>query len=196
MEAEQLAARYPRTVELNDGTAVEIRLLGPGDGDDVLRFARRLPEEDLLYLRMDITQPATVEGWMRNIASGLTTSLAAYDGTTLVGYASVHRDPVPWTRRVGEIRVNIDSRYRSKGLGRNLTAQIFDVARRSNLKKLVAHVTDDQAGAKAALRRLGFMPEALLADSVEDRAGRLRDLVIMAYDVEGLTDQMDEPLRV
>ena len=50
--------------------------------------------------------------------------------------------------------------------------------------------------AQAAFRRLGFVPEALLADYVEDRNGVSRDLVIMSYDVDGLTGQMDEPLSV
>jgi hypothetical protein len=36
----------------------------------------------------------------------------------------------------------------------------------------------------------------VLADWVEDRKGRPHDLIVMAYDLEGLTDQVDEPLRV
>jgi len=48
----------------------------------------------------------------------------------------------------------------------------------------------------AAFRRLGFKPEALLADYVEERNGRSRDLMIMSYDLDGLTDRMDEPLHV
>ena len=64
------------------------------------------------------------------------------------------------------------------------------------LKKLTANMTTDQRGAQAAFRRLGFVPEAVLADYVEDRKGRLHDLVIMCYDIDGLTDRMAEPLRV
>jgi RimJ/RimL family protein N-acetyltransferase len=64
------------------------------------------------------------------------------------------------------------------------------------LRKLMAHMTTDQHSAQAAFRRLGFVPEALLADYVEDRNGISRDLVIMSYDVDGLTGQMDEPLSV
>ena len=54
----------------------------------------------------------------------------------------------------------------------------------------------DQAGAQAAFKRLGFMPEAVLADYVEDRNGTPRDLVIMSYDVDGFTDQADEPIHL
>ena len=97
---------------------------------------------------------------------------------------------------MGEIRVNVGPDYRGKGLGRNLTSEIFDLARSLGLKKVMAHMTTDQAGAQAAFRRLGFVPEALLADYVEDRNGVSRDLVIMSYDVDGLSDQMAEPLKI
>jgi RimJ/RimL family protein N-acetyltransferase len=77
-----------------------------------------------------------------------------------------------------------------------LTSQIFDVARGLGLSKLVANMTSDQHGAQSAFRRLGFVPEAVLADYVEDRKGRLRDLVIMTYDILGHTDRIAEPLRI
>ena len=101
-----------------------------------------------------------------------------------------------YTRRIGEIRVNVSPAYRGKGLGRVLISRIFDVGRGLGLAKLVAHMTADQHGAQAAFRRLGFIPEAVLADYVEDRGGRLRDMVIMTYDIEGHTDRMPEPLKV
>ncbi len=196
MAINQLNERYPQDVTLSDGRKVQLRLMTADDRDAVLGFARGLPEEDLLFLRVDVTQDAVVDDWIANLASGSSTSLVAYDDGELVGYATVHRNQAPWTRRVGEIRVNIGPDYRGKGLGKNLTSQIFDVARALGLKKVMANMTSDQPGAQAAFRRLGFVPEALLADYVEDRNGTSRDLVIMSYDVDGLTDQMDEPLTV
>lgn len=191
-----LAERFPKTVDLPDGPAVEVRLMAPSDRDAVLAFARNLPQEDLLFLRVDLTEPAVVDEWIGSLQAGRSTTLVAFDASGLVGYAAVHRDPAPWTRRVGEIRVNVSPGYRGRGLGRVLTAQIFDVARGLGLGKLVANMTSDQHGAQAAFRRLGFIPEAVLADYVEDRGGRLRDLVIMTYDIDGHLDRLAEPLRV
>lgn len=196
MSIDSVAARYPRKIVLPGGEEVEIRVMSRADRDPVLAFARGLPEEDLLFLRVDLTQEPVVDEWLSNVQSGHSASLVAYDANGLIGYATVHRDPAPWTRRVGEIRVNVSPAYRARGLGRNLTAQIFDVARELGLKKLTANMTTDQRGAQAAFRRLGFVPEAVLADYVEDRKGRLHDLVIMCYDIDGLTDRMAEPLRV
>ena len=59
------------------------------------------------------------------------------------------------------------------------------------LRKLTAQMTLDQAGARATFERLGFKPEALLTDWVMANDGRTRDLLVMAYDLEGLTDTVD-----
>ena len=187
---------YPRELKLPDGDEVSINLFTRDDKDAVLAFARSLPEEDLLFLRVDLTQEDVVDDWIANVESNNSTTIVAYSGDNLVGYATVHRNPARWTRRVGEIRVNVAASHRGKGLGRNLTAQIFDLSRGLELRKLMANMTTDQHSAQAAFRRLGFVPEALLADYVEDRNGVSRDLVIMSYDVDGLTGQMDEPLSV
>jgi len=186
---------YPRTIKLPDGESVQMRLMTAADRDAMLAFARSLPQEDLLFLRVDITDPEVVEEWIRNIAAGLSTTLLAFDANGIVGYATVHRTRAPWTRGIGELRVNVGRAYRARGLGRSLTAQIFDLARSLGLRKLMANMTTDQHGAQAAFRRLGFVPEALLADYVEDRNGTPRDLVMMSYDIGGHTDVVEEPLR-
>ena len=187
---------YPRTISLPDGQPVQIRLMTAADRNAMLAFARGLPQEDLLFLRVDISDPAAVDIWIRNIEAGLSATLLAFDSNGIVGYATVHRSQVPWMRRVGELRVNVGAAYRARGLGRILTSQIFDLARGLGLRKLMANMTTDQHGAQAAFRRLGFIPEALLADYVEDRNGKPRDLVMMSYDIGGHSDHVDEPLRM
>jgi L-amino acid N-acyltransferase YncA len=196
MSDQDLVSRYPKPITLPDGTKVEIRLMTAADRDAILAFAGELEEADLLFLRVDLTQPEVVDDWVDNLESGYSTSLVAYDDQEMIGYAAVHRDPAPWTRRVGELRVNVSQAYRARGLGRNLTSEIFDVARTIGLKKLVANMTSDQPGAQAAFRRLGFVPEALLADYVEDRNGTLRDMVIMSYDIDGHSDSIADPVRI
>ena len=187
---------FPKQVTLPDKAQVELRMMTSEDRDATLAFARGLPQEDLLFLRIDITQPSVIDEWISNLESGHSVSLLAFDASGMIGYATVHKNQARWTRRVGEIRVNVNPDYRSRGLGKVLTSNIFDVARHEGLKKLIANMTTDQQGAQAAFRRLGFVPEALLADYVEDANGTARDMVIMSYDVEGHSDQMDEPVRL
>ncbi len=187
---------YPKAITLPDGAVVNIALMGTDDRDAVLAFANGLSEEDMLFLRVDITQPDVVDDWMSNLEAGRSISLAVFDDNGLIGYATVHRNAAPWTRRVGEIRVNVNQDYRARGLGKNLTSEIFSVARGMGLKKLMANMTSDQHGAQSAFRRLGFVPEALLADYVEDRKGTPRDLVIMSYDIDGHTDSIADTVRI
>ena len=191
-----LNERYPKAVTLPDGATVEIRLMNATDRDAMLSFARSLPQEDLLFLRLDLTEPSVIDDWVHNIETGHSTSIIAYDDTGVIGYATVHRNPTPWTRRMGELRVNVSQSYRARGLGKNLTSEIFDIARGIGVKKLMANMTADQRGAQAAFRRLGFVPEAMLADYVEDRNGVSRDLVIMSYDIEGHLNQVADIVKI
>lgn len=188
---------YPTNVQLPDGTSVELRRMSKEDRDAILAFAQSLPQEDLLFLRVDLTEASVVDSWIENAVEGNTVALVAYDGDGhLQGYAAVHRNPTSWTRHLGEVRVNVSPAYRSRGLGRALTSHIFDLALELGLQKLTAHMTSDQQGAQAAFRRLGFVPEALLADYVQDRNGTTRDMVIMSFDLEGHTDQAIGTVRI
>ncbi len=187
--------RYPRPAKLKDGTTVTLRLMTPDDGAAIRAFAAKLAPDDLLFLRMDITSKAGVEEWIANLKKGNNLSILAFDGANLAGYASVNRNSAGWTRRVGEIRINIAPDRRGTGLGGILTSEVFDLGRSAGLRKLTAQMTPDQAGARAVFEHLGFQPEALLADWVEDRNGRTRDLLVMSYDLDGFTDRIDAPLK-
>jgi L-amino acid N-acyltransferase YncA len=180
--------RPPRTVTLEDGVILNMRLMAPGDTHRIVLFARSLPEDDLLFLPTDITKALVVMLWGQNIKAGLTVTVLAERHTEIVGYASMHHNDVAWQRHLGELRVQVGPAYRSKGLGRALAAEIFAIAHDMGLRKIVAHMTPDQQGAIATVKRLGFQQEALLHDFVIDRVGRTRDLIVMTCDVTNLTD--------
>ena len=182
------ARAYPHTVRLGDGTPVSLRLMTAADAARIAAFARTLPEDDLLFLRMDITDPGAVALWVRNLEAGLAATVIAEVNGETAGYASLVQNRVAWQRHLGEIRTQVGLPYRSRGLGRALAGEIFSIGRERGLRKIVAQMTTDQKGAIATFERLGFKPEALLQDFVVDHAGRTRDLVVMAYDVTGLTE--------
>jgi len=184
--------RYPKEMHSTDGRAFTIRLMDPGKADQsaVLKFAKKLSEDDLLYLRTDITDPAVVAQWAENLKSDHTTSVLAEVEGQIVGYASVHREPVRWTRDVGELRVNASSGFRGIGIGRALVAEAYSLGHALGLRKLYAMLTLDQTGARNAFERLGFRAEALLQSWVRDRAGTTRDILLMTHDLEGFTDQV------
>lgn len=183
----KISRTYPRDVMLSKGP-VTFRLMTASDRDGVLAFARSLPHDDLLFLRLNITAPDGLDEWVANIEVGHTISVLAEANGQVVGYASIHHNDTMWNRHVGEIRVNVGAEYRRLGLGRRLTDEVFSIARDIGLRKITAQMTPDQTGARVTFERLGFRPEALLADYVVDREGRTRDLLIMSHDVAGFSD--------
>ena len=187
----RIQREYPCTVTLDNQTPATLRLMTPADQEAVLAFVRALPEEDLLFLRVDLTDPAVVEQWLARQAAGRSVGLAAEVTGELAGYASLHHTETSWQRHLGEIRLQVGRGYRRQGLGRALAVEIFAIARELGLRKLIAQMPIDQPGARGTFVRLGFQPEAVLQDFVIDRAGQTRDLVLMSYDLEGLTDRLD-----
>ncbi|MGE0598156.1 MAG: N-acetyltransferase family protein [Dehalococcoidia bacterium] len=186
----QLASRYPKTIKAGD-RELELRLMRRGDVKTMVKFAKALPPDDLLFLRRNITEADAVEGWVDNIEADQAVVILAFDGGTLAGYSSMNLNFTNWMRHIGEIRLLTGTAYRGIGLGRILADEIYAVSRTLGLRKLSAQMTLDQAGARATFERLGFRPEALLTDWVMDAKGRTRDLLVMAYDLEGLTDTVD-----
>ncbi len=184
---EEINRDYPRAFQAGDQT-ITLRLMRPEDRDGVLAFARSLPPDDLLFLRLDITQPEAVDEWVGNIQAGRThTVLAEVDGK-MAGYASVHHDEAIWTRHMGEIRVLVSADFRQLGIGRRLVNEVFMLAKALGLRKLTVKMTRDQRGARATFERLGFQLEALLADYVVDHEGKTRDMLIMSLDSDGFSD--------
>ena len=182
-----LRRSYPRDVKLA-GKSLQLKLIDETVRDELITFARSLPHHDTLFLRMDITDPKVVDEWLHNVEQGRTITILAYDGATLAGWVSLHHNEVLWTRHVGEIRTIIGPEYRNIRLGSRLVEEMFEVAKDLGLKKITAQMTADQRGARASFERVGFHPEALLADYVIDAEGRTHDMLIMSYDIDGFND--------
>ena len=178
---------YPWTTNV-DGVRLTFRLMEPSDREAILDFARSLPNDDLMFLRTDITQPQTVDAWINYIKTGRTITVVAEADGKIGGYASIHLNDALWTRHVGELRVLVARDFRGLGLGKRLTNEAFAIAKDLSLKKITAQMPTDQCGARQVFERLGFRPEALLADHVMSRDGQTHDLLIMSYDVAGFNN--------
>lgn len=181
---------YPTIITLHDETAVTLRQMTSFDANRIVIFAQSLPTNDLLHLRMDITKPEVVMGWVRNLEAKTTLTIIAEINGETAGYAILHHSELTWQRHLGEIRLLVGPAYRARGLGGALAREIFAIAHEMKLSRIVAQMTPEQKGAIATFEHLGFQPEALLADFVIDREGRTHDLMVMAYDVTGFTEHM------
>jgi L-amino acid N-acyltransferase YncA len=124
-----------------------------------------------------------VDEWLNDIEKGTTFTLLAEPDGTLEGYASLHLSSVRWTRRIGEIAINVAPEWQSRGLGEALCTEIVSLGEILGLRKLTAQMVAEHKNARAMFERLSFRIQAFLPDWVEDQEGRSRDLLLMAYDL-------------
>lgn len=174
--------RYPEQLKLGSDQ-ITLRFMTAEDAERLLAFARALPTHDLLFLRRDITDPASVDEWVKDIETGEVVTVLALAGEQVVGYGTIHRSTLGWSQHVAELRVTVAEPMRGKGLGRVLTQEAFAIALSQGIEKMIAQMTLDQKGAIATFEGIGFRPEALLRDHVKDRAGNKHDLLVLSHEV-------------
>lgn len=174
---------YPWSQKVGD-LDLTYRRMQAGDRGAVLAFTDALSEHDLLFVRIDISQPEGVDEWIRNVERGRTHTILAICDERIVGYGSLHYNDINWTRHLGEIRLMVAPSHRSLGIGRSLADQVFAIAQEIGLLKVTARMMSSQRNAQDLFHRLDFVPEALLHDWVIDRSGRTHDLILMSRELD------------
>jgi len=171
---------YPKTVRLQTGTTVTLRPMVKEDADKLYAFFARVPREDRVFLRDDVSKREVTEAWARELDYEKVLPLLALVGDNIVGDATLHRRKAGWTSHVGKVRVVIDKDYRGKGLGTALLEEVISFAKRAGLELLVTEgVMGYQKEALTALTPLGFETAAVLHNYVKDQAGKPHNLVVM-----------------
>ncbi|MFC4949961.1 GNAT family N-acetyltransferase [Pseudonocardia sp. GCM10023141] len=156
-----------------------ITAMTAGEVDAVVAFFRSVPEGDLTFVKEDVDR-ASIAGWVDRPGQRW---LSLDDGGAVTGFAAV----LPftgWSDHVGDVRLIVAPLQRGTGVGTALARHALTEAVRSGLKKLVVELPADQVHTIEMFSRLGFTGEALLRDHIRDRAGQLRDLVMLAHLVD------------
>ncbi len=174
-----MLAGYPKKVQLHTGTGVTIRPMVKEDAEKLYTFFSRVPREDRLFLRDDVTMRDVIDAWARDLDYDRVLPLVAEVGGNIVGDATLHRRKFGWTSHVGKVRLLIDKDYRGKGLGALMVEELISVAKKAGLGLLVAEIMGNQTAALSAFKRLGFQKEAVFYNYVKDQAGEERNLVVM-----------------
>ena len=208
----QIANRYPRTLQLDETFGspgpsffrakptskaqlhpVPLRLMNRDDKDSVHLLARNLPHDDLLFLRSDITNPGNLDAWIESIEKGNTITILAEPDGTLEGYASIHLSGARWTRKIGELAINVAPEWQSRGLGEGLCGELIALAEALGMRKVTAQMMAEHRSARALFGRLGFQVASFLPDWVEDGEGQFRDLLVMVYDLSHSASNPTQP---
>lgn len=179
--------KYPWKTKIN-GEEITLRLMTPKDKDAMLEFARSLPEDDLLFLAVDITKERAVDDWIRRLNEEILLTILVEKDGKLVGHGSLLHEEQVWTRHLGGIILLLSPEVRGMGLGHILAGEIFSHAHDLGLRKVMARMAASQKGAINVFQKIGFKMEALLADCVIDRNDRTHDLIIMSHDVTGFNE--------
>jgi RimJ/RimL family protein N-acetyltransferase len=180
-----------KTVRLKDGSEVVVRPLTKDDFDASLAFFRALPKEDVDYLRGDPTQREMLEARFQEMESGQYDRLVAVAGDTIVAEGTLEMTGRDWTSHVGELRLIVAEDYRRKGLGMLMAHEVYSLAARYRLEKIMVTIMRPQVAARNIFRKLGFREELVLREHVRDRKGRAQDLILMRCDLEALWKELE-----
>jgi ribosomal protein S18 acetylase RimI-like enzyme len=166
---------------------IDLREIGPDDALTVARFIQSLPEGDRTFLKEDIDDD-TVQRWCND--PRVKHWIAVGEDGAIQAMVSITPGAL-WSSHVGELRLVVGHDYRRMGLGRRLARYGLAQAVRLGLSKIVVEVVADKEQDIAMFTSIGFDAEALLRDQIRDRDGDLRDLVLLAHDVNPRSAAMD-----
>ena len=185
---------FANTIKIKDGTKVIIRPLSGTDGPALLKFFTGMPEDDLLFLKDDVTKKEVIDRWVTELDFDKVFPIIAEKDSAIVGDATLHFNRYRWQLHMAEIRCVVAREYQKKGLGTALMKELVSVAFARNVSKIRANMMDSQKSAQRAFKRLGFKKEAELRDFLIDKEGNKHDLILMVNDVSEMWKRIEESL--
>ncbi len=176
---------FPKKIQDADQELV-VRFMDADDRTSILALTQRMTESDLWFMRRDLTQPEEVDRWINDIERSRAVTLLAEHGGKIVAYGSLYHNQLEWNRHLAEVRIMVTSAYRNRGIGGTLAHELMLVASELGFEKVYTYTTVEHKGAQKMLDKIGFKPEAILADWIKTNDNRNLDLVIMSASLAGI----------
>jgi RimJ/RimL family protein N-acetyltransferase len=170
---------YPKRTTLKDGTELTLRPLRKKDQQVLHEYFLRMPPEDRMGLKDDVTDPKVIEHWIYDLDYDVVLPVLALDDGRIVANATLHFNQIGWTKHQGEIRITSDPDYRQKGLAARLIQELIEIAAYFGLEQLTAEIAPTSVEARTIFRKLGFNEIASLQGFVKDFEENQADLTIM-----------------
>ena len=180
-----------KTEVLKDGTRVIVRNLRRDDLDALMKFYRSLPDVDRIYLKVDVTDRKVVRQRMQLINEGRIYRIIAVLDGKIIADGALELSIGEWGKNQGELRVIVSRGFRRKGLGMIMMRELYFIALKSNIEKIVGKIMKPQIAAQKICRKLGFRKEAVMHDYVRDQEGVPQDFVIMTCDINNLWSELE-----
>lgn len=180
---DELLMDYPKTWVLEDGTKVIVRPMEKRDRENLAQFFRHVPDDELRFLKDDVTDRRVIDQWIDNLNYERVLPLLGELDGRIVADASLHRRKEGWRRHLGGLRVVVDPEFRHKGLAAGLLVELMDIAQAEGLERLYTELPADDRPAIDLFRGRGFKEVARFARNILDRAGKYHDLVVLHVDL-------------
>lgn len=190
------ATRIEKTVSLRDGRDLVIRTMRPEDVDRSWAFFKSLTDQDRKYLRVDVTDRDVIMRRIAEIGTGRVERLVAVDWSQVVGDGSLQLQGHGWGDNVGEMRIIVASTMQRRGLGSLLGRELYHLAVKHRLDRIVVRMMRPQVGARRIMERLGFEEEYVIPKQARDQDGLLQDQIIMRCNLEEMWQRMKDVFDV
>jgi L-amino acid N-acyltransferase YncA len=177
---DQIVDNYPKDIELKDKSKCIFRPLEKSDESLLLRFFQNIPEQERLFIKHRVTDPAVIKEWCNNIDLGRNFPLVALINKDIAGLATLHQQLGGWRRHIGRVSVLVSPQYRGRGLARTLVGEIVTLAGDLSLERVEAEFLAEQAAAIHLFDFLDFKKLVTLPDYVKDMQANTHDYVLMA----------------
>ena len=171
--------RFPKVVQLKDGTKATLRPLRPDDEKEFHGLFLSIPEHERMFIKHRVAEIETIRDWCRNIDYGRNLPLVGLVGGKIAGDATLHQQLGGWKRHVGRVSVLVHPEFRERGLARALISEIVEIARQVGLEKVEAEFIGEQAAAIKMFALLGFSQLLRLENHVKDMQTISHDYILM-----------------
>lgn len=184
MSLEYELQKYPRNIQLKDGSQCTLRPLRKDDEKAFHEFFLSVPEPERMFIKHRVTEPEVIRDWCRNIDLGRNFPLLALMDGKIVGDATLHQQLGGWKRHIGRVSVLVHPKYRGRGLARALVSEIANLAQNLGLEKVEAEFIGGQEAAIKMFALLGFSNLLRLPDYVKDMQAITHDYVLMGLQLK------------
>jgi ribosomal protein S18 acetylase RimI-like enzyme len=183
MSLELELQKYPKEIKVKDGSEVKLRPLKRTDEKDFHALFQAIPEQERMFIKHRVTDPAVIRDWCQNIDLGRNLPLLATDGNKIAGVATLHQQLGGWKRHIGRVSVLVQPKVRGRGIARALVHEIVEIARATGLEKVEAEFIGGQDAAIHMFAMLGFSELWRREDYVKDMQAISHDYVMMGLDL-------------
>ena len=171
-------ATYRNLVTLRDGTRVLLRMLEPGDRDQLQAMFASISSDDVNYMRDNVKDPVVIQKWIDELDYSQVVPLVAVVNEDIVGDVTLHLGRGPYSH-TAEVRVFLTRSYRQCGLGTVMLKSLIDIAKKLNLHLLTVEIVADRITDIRAFQSLGFLLQTALPGYFMMRDGTTRDVALL-----------------